>query len=714
MPHRRAHSFVLLASLGAAVAAASCGGGGGTTTTTTGTPGTGGHGGTTGTGGSSDGGGVFTTSSSGQMATLGITPQDPTLDVSGSPATLQLKAVMSDGSDPGKVTWDIGDVVVGTVSQTGLFTSKGFVAGVAQVTANALGLTATTNITVRVHITDNQGNVSPADQTALQAGGGADANFRWLYPYDGTVFPRALRAPELQFAGAAADATYVKIAFGDYLYEGFFGASSPVRAAIPQDVWKGLTESAKGTDQVKVEVSKLSGGQASGPVAETWTIAPASFKGVIYYNTYLSKLTNTGAVMRVRPNKDAEAFIGGCTVCHSVSANGNVIAAGINWGNGNPLQSGSFDIAADGSQAPRHTDDDGRKMAFGALTPNGDKLLSSAVPASGSPIRGLTGAYPSRLYDTKTGAQISAPSLEGAITNALTPAFSPDGKKVAFNHWDQGGGKTLGVMDFDGSQSPPLFSNLTTVATATRSIAAWPSFLPDGKAVVYHDGDAFDTAGYGGQTPYYAELRLVDVTTQNVSTLGALNGRRPDNSIYLPYGEAEEANLDYEPTVLPIAVGGYYWVVFTSRRAYGNTIAPGGTVPGGDNKWGSLVNGGEVPSVRKKLWVAAIDLDYTGKPDPSHPAFYLGEQELEAGNMRAFVALEPCKADGNTCESAAECCNGFCRSTGMTDADGNPVTACVPPPGGCSKIDEACTTAGDCCDTSAQCINGRCSLAPPH
>ena len=33
--------------------------------------------------------------------------------------------------------------------------------------------------------------------------------------------------------------------------------------------------------------------------------------------------------------------------------------------------------------------------------------------------------------------------------------------------------------------------------------------------------------------------------------------------------------MNYEPTVLPVAVGGYYWVVFTSRRAYGNFIWQG-------------------------------------------------------------------------------------------------------------------------------------------
>lgn len=713
MSPRPRFSLLLALALGGAIVAAACGGDGGTTSSTTSAAGAGGagHGGhTTGTG--NEGGNLITTTT-GPTAVLSVSPADPILDVTGSPASLQLSAVMSDGSDPGKVTWDIGDVVVGTVSQAGIFQSQGFVAGTAKVTASALGLTASTSIKVRVHIEENPGALSDADKAILKAGGAAEDSFRWLYPYDGTVFPRALRAPSLQLEGAA-DATYVKIAFGDFTYEGYHGAQSPVRMALPQSVWKGLTESAKGTDQVKVEVTKLAGGAATGPVSETWKIAEGSFKGVIFYNTYKSAQTSNGAVMRVKPNKDAEVLIGNCAVCHSVSANGNVVAAGLSWADGNPIDSGSFDIAPDGTSTPRLTDIDGRKLSFGALSPNGEVVVSNAIPPTGSPIRGLTGAFPSRLYDTKTGAEIAAPSLTSAITNALTPAFSPDGKKLAFTFWDQGGNsKTLGVMDVDLGASPPAFSNLLSVATASRNVAGWPSFLPDTKGVVYHDGDAFDTAGYGGAAAYYAELRLVDLATQTISTLNALNGRRPDNTSYLPYGEAEEANLDYEPTILPIPVGGYYWVVFTSRRAYGNTIANGGTVPGGDNKWGSIVNGGEVPSVRKKLWVAAIDLDYSGKIDPSHPAFYLGEQELEAGNMRAFVALEPCKADGNTCESAAECCNGFCRPTGETGPDGQAITACVPPPGGCSQIDETCASASDCCNVGALCINGRCAIAPP-
>ncbi len=187
-----------------------------------------------------------------------------------------------------------------------------------------------------------------------------------------------------------------------------------------------------------------------------------------------------------------------------------------------------------------------------------------------------------------------------------------------------------------------------------------------------------------------------------------LNGYA-SGSFTLPYGETEEAHSNYEPTVLPIAVGGYYWVVFTSRRCYGNTIAPGGTVAGGDDRWGYHSTTAEVPSVRKKLWIAAIDMS-GGSGDRSHPPFYLPGQEIDAGNMRGFAALDPCRADGDTCASAAECCGGFCRQSDAGDG-GTPILQCVPRPDGCSQEEEACTADADCCDAAlgSTCINGHCA-----
>jgi hypothetical protein len=76
--------------------------------------------------------------------------------------------------------------------------------------------------------------------------------------------------------------------------------------------------------------------------------------------------------------------------------------------------------------------------------------------------------------------------------------------------------------------------------------------------------------------------------------------------------------------------------------------------------------------------------------------------------MRGFWALDPCKANGTSCETGDECCGGFCR------ADGDGGLACVPPPTGCAQEFEKCTTAADCCDTGSLCINGHCAKPPPN
>lgn len=667
-------------------------------------------------------------------STLVIDPADPTIDTDGTPMTLQLHALL-DGVERTDATWIVDDVVVGTLSPTGLFTARGTVAGVAHVTARYGVYEAMTDVTVTVHASVNPGGVSATDVDTLRAGGSADASFRWLYPYDDTVFPRGLAAPVLQLAGGA-DATRVTIDIDrvGYHYEAFFGAGSPIQITLPADVWDGATESAQAGDAVVVGVTKLSGGAATGPATEQFPIAQGRLTGSLYYNSYNSHLASGGAILRVRFGHDAEVVQGGCAVCHSVSANGSRIATGLSWsgtatitGTGNPAQSGTIDLDATGAPSAAWTDPDGRRYSFGALTPDGAWVLSNAVPPDNR-IRGLSGAVASQIYDAATGALVPAPSFTSAIQYAVTPQFSPSASALAFS-WFQSpsvnNGRVLTVMSFDGTMSPPLFGAPRRVYTTDAShIAGWPSFTPDGTSVIFGESAGFDTSTGAGaghpNNPVYGDLRLVDLTSCDaagencaVSQLDLLNGYR-SGAFYPPYGEAEEAHSNYEPTVLPVAIGGYYWVVFTSRRAYGNTIAPGGTVVGGSDRWGTTDSAGaEHPSVRKKLWIAAIDISGTPGSDRSHPAFYLSGQEIDSGNMRGFAALDPCRADGASCESAAECCGGFCRQTD-TAADGSPVLSCVPPPGGCSHDLETCTTAADCCDVTRgyQCINNHCAQAP--
>jgi hypothetical protein len=177
-------------------------------------------------------------------------------------------------------------------------------------------------------------------------------------------------------------------------------------------------------------------------------------------------------------------------------------------------------------------------------------------------------------------------------------------------------------------------------------------------------------------------LTNLDGTTQ--INLDALNGHG--------IVAAPDDDLNYTPSFLPVTVGGYMWLVFSTERNYGNIIqyAPSDFMPR-----------------PKQLWVAAIDPSPQAGQDPSHPAFWLPGQELGTENMRGQWALAPCKQLGEECDAGYECCDGFCRA----DDGGHPV--CQNQPGPCSQAGEACNSATDCCDPAAECIGGFCSSPPP-
>jgi hypothetical protein len=196
-----------------------------------------------------------------------------------------------------------------------------------------------------------------------------------------------------------------------------------------------------------------------------------------------------------------------------------------------------------------------------------------------------------------------------------------------------------------------------------------------------------------------AELWIVDVPSKQGTATSPVALAQLNGTGYVPTSTTHpnDAVLNYEPTVNPIATGGYYWVVFTSRRMYGN-VASGDPYDSGNGSY----------PIPKKLWVAAIDLKPTPGKDPSHPAFYLPGQELNAGNMRGHWVVDPCRADGSSCTAGDECCSGFCRQA--DDAGG---LVCTNQPQGCSQQYEKCKTTADCCGASSgfQCINGYC-VAP--
>ena len=689
----------------------------------------------------SDDGGINPfTDAGGDASSLAISPQNPTLDVAYGQQTPTLQLVATSGGQkvPAEFTVDHGEIAS---IAAGLLTPSGIVGGAVQVTATWNGARAATTVSVRVHYVENgdpncgggdggiggMGGVGgegpgcavgPGTKGVLQGSPQADAGLAWLYPYDNTVWPRGLLAPLLQWSAPRSyDAVDIRLSEKGFDYEGTFAKTATpfIHHPIPAAAWKALAYSNQG-ETVTVRLVFAAGGVAYGPITETWKIASGTLKGTVYYQSYgtslvhnsniVSEQTPNGnlfgaATLAIKHGKTDPMLVAGsdteCRVCHAVSANGASLAT--QQGNGFVDETSSaYDLKnlAETTLSPS----DGR-FGWGALFPDGSMLFSQS--GVGVDVLAVTNSSPSALYSMPAGTQMAATGIPSGL-GAVTPAFSPDGKHLAFNLFAGPGADraSLWTLSFDAKTSAfSGFSALDTPPAATADV--WPAFLPTNNAVIFEREVVQGGDGPVGWTRNNArgELWWLDLATKKAARLDTLNGKG-----YLPTGpnnHGDDTTLQYEPTVNPVVSGGYAWVVFTSRRMYGNvaTIDPYWSYPA-QHDLSAMVT-------TKKLWVAAIDLNAKPGTDPSHPAFYLPGQELLAGNSRGYWVVDPCQADGTTCESGDECCGGYCGASG----DGGLVCGSTPP--ACAAEYDKCVVDSDCCGgENLVCINGRCGTETPQ
>ncbi len=573
-----------------------------------------------------------------------------------------------------------------------------------------------------VNDTSCPGPLSAANVTALKGASSNAASMKWLYPYDATIFPGGLLAPVLQWSQSGTpDGVYLHLHSQKYDFTGCFKGANPPQLQIPEVEWAtAFAQSAGKPDPLTVELSTISGGTVSGPIKETWTFAKGNLAGVVYYNTYGSKLVpgqtdQNGAIMRINPGaSQPTAFLyttgtsvfpfGPCVSCHSLSANGSILAAQQHMYPGDVPLNGKGSMTFDLTKTPVPSptmpmastlDDD---WGFSAVYPDGTILLTSGEPGDSTTtplfpgVQGnnpaMIGPKPATMYDTTTGATI--PSIGLTTPYAMMPTFSPDGEHVVYTESpgpDAGvvGGHTLTVMDFDYASK--TFSNARQVHHNDSSYPGWAFFTPDSNSIVFALGN---TNNYASELPptgnitYNSQLYIVSAAGGSAARrLDALSGLKVGGTDYLP-DPANDYNLDFYPTVNPISAGGYFWVYFTSRRSYGNLYAKGPADIGS-----------------KSIWVSAIDINPPAGADPSHPAFYLPGQELGSGNIRAFAVLAPCVGDGASCESGLDCCGGTCTSgkCGVPQA--------------CAAENDRCTPTIPCCNADDTCIGGYCGVVPP-
>lgn len=567
--------------------------------------------------------------------------------------------------------WTATNLQVGNVAN-GLYTTTGNLGGVVTITATFQGQKATAALTVKLHIVENAGGVSPAIQTALKGATTNDTAIVWAYPYNGTVFPRGIAGPQMMWNnGGAADTYYVHVTSPTFDLEAFTTVPPPSRYAFAAATWTKFVESTKGASDLLV--TRHNGTAATIIAQHKWSISAASMRGTIYYWA-----NNQGRVMRIKPGAATpdDFSVGtfgalpasGCTMtCHTVSADGSTLVSG-----GDTL-GGSYDLlknkpvfdtggAAGSAQK--------RLWSNPAVSPNGQYLIQNSSPLPGPP-----GAQ-AGLYKTADGTKVAASGLDAI--NMGMPAFAPDGTKIAYVGIGGTNADALSVMDFDAKTAKASGVKQLVAKGAGLGIA-WPSMTPDAKWIVYHRGPLDTRDGL-------SDLFLADATNPGTEIrLAALNG-----DTYPFASGARDKSYNFEPTFAPVPSGGYFWVVFTSRRTYGNKLL------------------GAKDAV-KLLWVAAIDLNPTAGKDPSHPPFLLPGQDETSLNMRGFWALDPCKGDGQGCATGTECCGGFCDGKGPA---GSLVCASS---GACAQDGDLCEKTEDCCNAPAgsTCINKVCSEPGP-
>lgn len=640
------------------------------------------------------------------------------------------------------------------------------------------------------------GGLDPATVDLLRNATGA-CTVKVTNPYEGTLFPGGLVPPIVMWDGAA-DSAYLRFAYegtDSVRYEYAAKVMTPGGVQIPREAWNEITRRTNYLP-LNVTLNTLAGGAVSSCQLH-WKIAPGNLVGAIYYNTYQAPppgVLGQGAVMRQSLGAQAEIYkqfqgpinaipmTGPCYSCHSVSFNGTTLVASYHDYSGQKFNVEKFDITQAVQPEPKVTLDNAN---FGALTPDGKKILamgnpqctagSDTFPRKPNNFPLVEGPAVARLLDTQTGEDLHAQGLSPEFYMWM-PQFSPDGKKIVFNHGkpDGMGGsdrRELATMDFDAATN--TFSNLKVIVSAGNlpgisapSLAyapgpafggvlacgaemcgpdgmpntcmsidpaqggaipglggaipgipgdvgalpvgsctgpcypAWPFFTPDGKAVVYAltSEPDYSSAFPGRDQASNSELWYVDLELNQTVRMDNANRGLADI----------DAQSNYFPTVMPVAVGGYFWVFWTSMRAYGNKLP-------GREAGAPVIAAAE--AIKKRIWAAAIkprvplvENDDPTLVDPSAPGFYL-EGQSESGNVRAFAALNPCLADGASCSSGLDCCCGYCLQ-GAGSSTGT--CSCEVPT--CSKINEKCTKDSDCCppespkDPVLQCLGGFCGF----
>lgn len=561
------------------------------------------------------------------LVSITIEPENATLTFTGTPASLDYKAIghYEDGTTAelpdATFSLDATGAQLGTMTDA-TFTASGQGAGKGGVYAQVGDQMAATSVIVTVHVTDLGPGVPPGaeanfpDSPPVAAGGPA-----LVYPLDKAVMPTSVKAPVVQWEGpSGADHLYrLRMTTGFATVDTIVSTSEPdfTFATTPTtQTWELLkTSSAGGSIKLDLASWDPTNGPRGAAPAEVKVI-PADIAGAIYYWNL-----GAGRMERIDANGRAPAIANPppkpsspgnrCVACHSVSKDGRYLSGAL-WGGGE--QGAVFDMTLEtvrtGDPAPTVatlTEGGTYTMLFSTFNHDGTRLMINSGTALS-------------VIDPASGQPVATQGTPLPTSGAAHPAWSPDGTTVAFvNNVTSGGAPAFWAVDYDRGDLAVMqaggndtFGAPMTIVPAATSPAefpapSWPTFAPDSTWIAYGAGTNSRGRNDGIPAVYPGALFVVNKDGGTVQRLDIACANQRDCHL---------------PNFSPYDVGGYFWLVFYSTRDYGNAQA------------------GTKGTHRRQLWITAIDKSKLGAGvDPSSVPYWLPDQDVGTENMSAYWSL---------------------------------------------------------------------------
>jgi hypothetical protein len=596
--------------------------------------------------------------------------------------------VLSDGTERAALAprFTIDTRSLGDLDEaSGDFVANGAIGGTATITASAMGLGATATVRVTVRRTVRVGAVPDDVASRFAAGGIVDParEAGLVYPLDGAVMPQNVYPADVQWTRSeVGDLFRVRLAKPSAVVEAFVAHDGLAHWLVDGVAWRAIAQTEPDAP-ASIQVDRLEA--ASGSVIEgapvQITFARAALTGSVYYwdieaGRIIRIDDGTATRTNIMPTPPTATDGNNCVGCHAVSPSGRYMAGRL--GGGDNI-GGIFDLTTDLTAAPAPTlwpvvtAPPSTRWWFSSWSPDESRLVVSFEEPQGE----------MRFMDPFTGAFVPVSSPVPLPTTMTHPAWSPDGRSIAYvtdiDNW--GGDYRVGNIAVMPVTGPDVVGLPTTIhrgsdlagATPGGSCDSYPTWTPDSRHLVFAHGP--DGRSETGQSALYA--------------MG------PDGSgvVRLDRAMGGSAAVDsFQPRFSPFDQGGYFWLSFLSRRDYGNAQV------------------GTRGLAYQQIWVAAIRKDQLGTGvDPSAVAYWLPGQATTSRNIAAYWAPRACRPDGEGCSVGSECCGGDCRPP----AGGGAPVCSPPPPDRCRRDGETCSSDGDCCpDMGLTCVGNVCVMAP--